>query len=248
MKNVIVTGASKRIGKSIAETLARNDWAVAVHYRDSAEDADAVVAEIGHGAVAVQADLTDEIQVRGMFAAAQEALGGITAVVNNASVFKVDDAMTEDPTLWNEHMAAHARAPFVLSQCLAKNLPEGAAGAVVNIIDQRVVNPTKHLISYSLSKMALWDQTQVLARALAPRVRVNAVGPGPILPGPRQSQADFDKQVAQTPLARETAPDEIAAAVSYLLDAPSVTGQLINVDSGQHMNWAFETDETTPRE
>lgn len=248
MKNVIVTGASKRIGKSIAETLARNGWSVAVHYRDSADDADAVVAEIGRGAVAVQADLTDEGQVRRMFADAQEALSGITAVVNNASVFKVDDAMTEDPTLWNEHMAAHARAPFVLSQCLAKNLPEGAAGAVVNIIDQRVVNPTRHLISYSLSKMALWDQTQVLARALAPHVRVNAVGPGPILPGPRQSQADFDEQVAQTPLGRETAPDEIAAAVSYLLDAPSVTGQLINVDSGQHMNWAFETDETTPRE
>ena len=121
MKNVIVTGASKRIGKSIAETLARNGWSVAVHYRDSADDAEAVVAEIGRGAVAVQADLTDEGQVRRMFADAQEALSGIAAVVNNASVFKVDDAMTEDPTLWNEHMAAHARAPFVLSQCLAKN-------------------------------------------------------------------------------------------------------------------------------
>ncbi len=248
MKNVIVTGGAKRIGKAIAETLTAQGWRVAVHYRDSRDAAAAVAAGIAHGAITVQADLTDEAQVRAMFAAASDQMGGVSAVINNASVFKVDDPMTEDPTLWNEHMAAHVRAPFVLTQCLARDLPADVSGAVVNIIDQRVVNPTKHLISYSLSKMGLWDQTQVLARALAPRVRVNAVGPGPILPGPRQSQADFDAQVAQTPLGHAAAPDEIAAAVSYLLDARSVTGQLINVDSGQHMNWAFETPETEPRE
>ncbi len=251
MRNALVTGGAKRIGKAICETLASDGWSVAVHYNGSEADAAAVadtVIAAGGNAVTVQADLTDEASVRAMAAAARQGLNGLNAVVNNASVFLADDEKTEDRDVWDRHMEAHVRAPFVLTQCLAQDLPPGSDGAVVNVIDQRVINPTKHLVSYSLSKMALWDQTQILARALAPAVRVNAVGPGPVLPGPRQSQADFDLQASQTPLGRSVEPMDIAAAVSYLLDARSVTGQLIAVDAGQHMNWAFETPETAPRE
>ena len=149
-------------------------------------------------------------------------------------------------------MAVHVRAPFVLSQELLKHLGDKGApdktGAVVNIADQRVLNPSKHFYSYTLSKMALWDQTQVLARAMSPHVRVNAVGPGPVLPSSRQSDEDFERQALQTPLQRAVDPCEIADAVAFLLDASSVTGQIIAVDSGQHLNWAHETEETSPRE
>lgn len=255
MRNVLVTGGGKRIGRAIAENLADKGWGVAVHYKGAAEDAAEVAAGIeGNGgrAICVQADLENETEVRAMFAAAVKGLGGLGAVVNNASVFIGDDVLSEERTVWDQHMAVHVRAPFVLAQELLKHLgglgDDNTAGAVVNIADQRVLNPSKHFYSYTLSKMALWDQTQVLARAMAPRVRVNAVGPGPVLPSTRQSRDDFERQAMQTPLQRTVDPHEIADAVAFLLDAPSVTGQIIAVDSGQHLNWAHETEETSPRE
>ncbi len=251
MRNVLVTGGGRRIGRAIAETLAGKGWGVGVHYKGAAEDAAEVVAGIeaaGGRALSVNADLENETEVRAMFAAAADGLGGLSAVVNNASVFIGDDVLSEDRTVWDQHMAVHVRAPFVLSQELLKHLGNTASGSVVNIADQRVLNPSKHFYSYTLSKMALWDQTQVLARAMAPRVRVNAVGPGPVLPSTRQSDRDFNRQAQQTPLQRAVDPAEIADAVAFLLDAPSVTGQIIAVDSGQHLNWAHETEETSPRE
>jgi NAD(P)-dependent dehydrogenase (short-subunit alcohol dehydrogenase family) len=255
MGNVLVTGGGKRIGRAIAETLAGKGWAVAVHYKGAAEDAAEVVAGIeadGGRALCVKADLENEDEVRAMFAAAATGLGGLCAVVNNASVFNGDDVLSEGRTVWDQHMAVHVRAPFVLSQELLKHLSDKGApdktGAVINIVDQRVLNPSKHFYSYTLSKMSLWDQTQVLARAMAPHVRVNAVGPGPVLPSTRQSDEDFERQALQTPLQRAVDPREIADAVAFLLDASSVTGQIIAVDSGQHLNWAHETEETSPRE
>ncbi|MEX2311664.1 MAG: SDR family oxidoreductase [Rhodospirillales bacterium] len=251
MRHVLVTGGGKRIGRAIVERLAGDGWDVAIHYNsaadEAAEAADAVRAK-GRNAVVLQADLEDESVSASLIERAAEALGGLNALVNNASVFSPDSIENHNPALWHAHMAVHVRAPFILSSALSRQLPEGADGAIVNIVDQRVLNPTRHFLSYTLSKMALWDQTQVLARALAPGMRVNAVGPGPVLPSTRQSIADFELQASQTPLGRAVDPDEIAAAVAFLLDARTVTGQIIAVDSGQHLNWAYETAETAPRE
>ncbi len=251
MRHVLVTGGAKRIGKSIVERLARDGWDIAIHYNGSGEDAiqlAATVRELGRSAVTLKADLTDETAVQKLAMEAADALGGLSALVNNASVFMRDDLSTDTAEAWDLHAAVHVRAPYLLSRALYQQLRDDVTGAVVNIVDQRVLNPSRHFISYTLSKMSLWDQTQVLARAMAPRVRVNAVGPGPVLPSARQSDADFERQVRQTPLAHAVAPDEIAAATAFLLDAQSVSGQIIAVDAGQHLNWAYETPETAPRE
>ncbi len=248
---VLVTGGAKRIGRSIVDRLALSGWDIAVHHHSSADEAEDVVQSVrshGGNAVAVSADLENLTAVRGMMKQAADVLGPVTAIVNNASVFMGDEVTTEDFVVWDQHMNVHVKAPYVLTQELLKQLPDEETGCVVNMIDQRVLNPSKHFPSYTISKMALWDQTQVLARALAPSVRVNAVGPGPVLPSPRQSQKDFDIQAGQTPLGKAVDPSEIASAVSFLLDASSVTGQMIAVDSGQFMNWAYETEETAPRE
>lgn len=251
MRSVLVTGGGKRIGRAIVERLAADGWNIAIHHHSSGDEADALADEVramGRSAVTVSADLEESDSVREVVKRVGRSLGGLNALVNNASVFTDDDPTTESFDIWDRHMDVHLKAPYILTQEMVKQLPSGEKGAVVNIIDQRVFNPSKHFPSYTLSKMALWDQTQILARALAPTVRVNAVGPGPVLPSERQSDTDFERQARQTPLARPVDPAEIAAAVSFLLDAPSVTGQMIAVDSGQHMNWAYETDETAPRE
>jgi len=251
MRNVLVTGGGKRIGRSISTRLAADNWNVIVHYNGSEKDAVSTIDEIkesGGKAVALKADLQNETEVMRLGEQAAEAFGGLTAIVNNASVFVRDDMETSTKELWDLHMSVHVRAPFVLAQSFLRQLPDGNSGAIVNIVDQRVLNPSKHFTSYTLSKMALWDQTRVLAKAMAPAVRVNAIGPGPVLPSTRQSQADFDLQAEQTPLAKAVDPTEIAAGVAFLLDAGSVTGQMIAVDAGQHLNWAYETEATAPKE
>jgi len=251
MRHVLVTGGAKRIGRAIVERLARDGWDIAIHYNGSAADAEKLASDVrdgGGNAVALGADLTDEAAVTRLAGDAAEALGGLNALVNNASIFKRDDLNDDNRDVWELHMAVHVRAPYILSRALLRGLAPDAGGAVVNIVDQRVLNPSSHFLSYTLSKMALWDQTQVLARAMAPRVRVNAIGPGPVLPSSRQSDDDFERQARQTPLGHAVDPAEIAAAAAFLLDAPSVSGQIIAVDAGQHLNWAFETPETAPRE
>ena len=140
------------------------------------------------------------------------------------------------------------RAPFVLTQTLAASLPANAAGNVINILDERVRNLTPHFISYTLSKAGLWTLTQTLALALAPRIRVNAVGPGPILPSPRQTQAQFDRQASIMPLGRGSTPDEICDAVRFILAAPALTGQMIALDGGQHLGWSNPDPATAPDE
>ncbi len=251
MRQVLVTGGAKRIGKAIVERLAAGGWDIAIHYNGSADAAEALADELrgqGRRTIAVGADLTDEAALDGIIETASAALGGLTALVNNASVFQRDGLETDGREIWDLHMAIHVRAPYLLSQKLFRQLDGDQTGAVVNLVDQRVLNPSSHFLSYTLSKMALWDQTQVLARAMAPRVRVNAIGPGPVLPSTRQSNDDFERQASQTPLAHAVNPAEIADATAFLLDAPSVSGQIIAVDSGQHMNWAYETPETAPKE
>lgn len=237
----IVTGAARRIGRSIALDLARHGWAVAVHYNTSHREAAAVVAEIestGGRATALQAPLDDEGKVRDLIPAAIQALGPVGLLVNNAAAFVHDDILQGTRESWDLHMEANLRAPAVLIQEFARALPDRASGNVINILDQRVWNPTPYFMSYTVSKMALWTLTQTLAMSLAPRIRVNAIGPGPTLRGERQTEEHFRVQWQSVPMRRATESAEIAATIRFILDAPSMTGQMIALDGGEHLGWA----------
>ena len=198
----------------------------------------AEVKALGRRAALIEGDLADETQVVTFVSRASAALGPVTALVNCASVFEDDRIATMTRASWDKHIETNLRAPLVLSQTFAKQLPTGMDGAIVNIIDQVVLNLTPQFLSYTVSKAGLWTLTQTLAQALAPRIRVNAVAPGPSLKAARQSQANFDAQVQATLLKRPSEPADIADAVHYLLTARAVTGQMIAVDSGQHLAWA----------
>ena len=237
----LVTGAARRIGREIARALARRGHPVAIHYRRSrgaAEEAVAEIADAGGRAVALAADLADEAATRALLARAGDALGPVAVLVNNASVFEHDSIATASRESWDRHMETNLRAPFVLMQAMAEALPADRRGDIVNILDERVWNLTPHFVSYTLTKAGLWTLTRTMALALAPRIRVNAVGPGPTLPSPRQSRAQFDRQAAMMPLGRGSTPGEVAEAVGFILAAPAMTGQMIALDGGQHLGWA----------
>jgi NAD(P)-dependent dehydrogenase (short-subunit alcohol dehydrogenase family) len=237
----LVTGAAKRLGRATALALAEDGYDVAVHYGSSKADAEAVVSAIhakGRRAVAIAADLAQEAETQQLVGAVAKALGPLTCLVNNASLFERDEALTVTRATWDAHFDTNLRAPFVLMQEFARQLPAEASGAIVNIVDERVWNLTPHFVSYTLSKAGLWTLTQVMAMALAPRIRVNGIGPGPTLPSPRQSAEQFAKQQASVPLQRGATPEEIAAAVRFILSSPSMTGQMLALDGGQHLGWA----------
>lgn len=231
----LVTGAARRIGRALALAAAEAGYDVAVHHRDSANDAEATAAAVrerGVRAEVIAADLTANSEQ--LVAQARAALGPVTLLVNNASVFLDDRLETLTHKTWEAHMEANLRAPIALTQAFAA---QGGEGLVVNIVDQRVWRPNPQFFSYSLSKAGLWWATRTMAQALAPRIRVNAIGPGPTLPSIHQDAADFEAEAANVPLERRATPEEIAAALRYLIDAPSVTGQMIAVDGGQHLGW-----------
>lgn len=250
MQRSLVTGAASRLGRAMALYLASRGHDVAVHYASSRSGADAVVAEItgmGRKAVALQADLLDDAQTRALLPAAAEALGGpVQTLINNASIFEYDTVASATDESWHRHMGSNLRAPFLLTQALAAQdfAPATdaagepvATGLIVNMIDQRVRKLTPEFMTYTLAKMGLWAMTQTTAQALAPQVRVNAIGPGPTLQGARQSASHFAAQRAATVLGRGANPQDITAALGYFLDAPAITGQLLCVDGGQHLGW-----------
>jgi NAD(P)-dependent dehydrogenase (short-subunit alcohol dehydrogenase family) len=239
-RSVLVTGAAKRLGRAIALKLAEAGWAVAVHYNTSQADAEETVAalhEKGVHAAAINADLTMEDDVERLIERAREAVGPLTALINNASVFENDTIQTMTRESWDKHIETNLRAPLVLSRNFAEQLPEGSEGAIVNLLDQRLLKPTPQFLSYGVSRAGLQWLTITLAQALAPRIRVNAVAPGPTLRNERQSEAHFKHQQDSTILGRGATPEEVAHAVSYLLEARAVTGEMIAVDGGQHLIW-----------
>ena len=240
MKNVLVTGAAKRLGRAIALDLAAAGWNVAVHYHGSAEDADSVVQAaraFGVDAADLKCDLSKEAETATLVERAAREIGPLTALINSASLFENDDWRSATRQSWDDHIETNLRAPLVLSQALAKQLPNGEQGNIINIVDQRVLKPTPQFLSYSLSKAGLYWLTTTMAQGMGPRIRVNAVGPGPTLKNPRQSVADFDRQRDATILQRGADPTDICAAVRYLLTAEAVTGQMLAVDGGQHLIW-----------
>ncbi|MBV8778956.1 MAG: SDR family oxidoreductase [Alphaproteobacteria bacterium] len=237
----LVTGAGQRIGRALALALAETGYAVALHYNASARGAESVAAAVrkqGGRAVALAADLADEDAVRELLPRAADALGPIGVLVNNASVFEHDTVETATRAGWDAHLAVNLRAPFVLIQQFARHLPADRGGCIVNLLDERVWSLTPYFVSYTVSKAALWTLTQTMALALAPRIRVNGIGPGPTLPSPRQSAEQFLRQCRMMPLQRGTSPEEVAAALRFILAAPAMTGQMIALDGGQHLGWA----------
>lgn len=237
---VLITGAARRIGRQLALDLADEGWAVAVHYNTSRDEANDVVTDIaakGGRAVAVQGDLAASDVPAKIVAKAAEALGPLTCLVNNASMFEPDEPETFTLESWNLHLDTNLRAPVFLAQAFVAQFPEGAHGNIVNLIDQCVLKLNPTYFSYTASKSALWTVTRTLAQSLAPRIRVNAIGPGPALPHVRMKEDDFAERTEQTLLQRGTSPEEISSALSFILSAPALTGQMIVLDGGQHLVW-----------
>ncbi len=244
MKTVLVTGGAKRFGRAIVLDLARAGWNVVVHYNGSQDEARATVSDaaaLGVNATAVKADLARENEVQGLIGKA----GALDALINNASIFEYDEFKSATRASWDRHMEINLRAPFVLAQNFAAQLGQ-REGAIVNIIDQRVLKPTPQFMSYGISRAGLHWLTRTMAQALAPQVRVNAVAPGPSFIGARQSEEAYARQRAATPLGRGADVADLVGAVRYLLEARSVTGEMIAVDGGQHIAW--QTPDATVQE
>ena len=238
MGAALVTGAARRIGRALALEAAGAGYDVAVHFRGSREEAHALADEArarGRKAVCLQADLAAEREAEALLPRAAEALGPVTLLVNNASLFMDDRVGSITRESWAAHMDANLHAPVLLAQGFAAQ--PGAEGLIVNLTDQRVWKPNPLFFSYTVSKAALWAATRTLAQALAPRIRVNAIGPGPTLPSVHQKPEDFEAEARHTLLERRTTPEEIARALRFLIESPSVTGQMIAVDGGQHLTW-----------
>lgn len=238
---VLITGAARRIGRAIAEDMAARGWAVAVHYGGSEEAADSLVEAIqakGGKAAAFRADLRHTHEVKALVRLAANELGPLSCLINNASVFEADSLSDVSEESWALHMDANLKAPVFLSQAFAHQLPGDREANIINIIDQRVWRLTPRFLSYTLSKAGLWTLTQTLAQALAPHnIRVNGIGPGPTLKNERQDEADFARQQKATLLGRGADLREIAAAIRFILETPSMTGQMIALDGGQHLAW-----------
>ncbi len=247
---VLVTGAARRIGRELALDLAKHGWAVGVHYYHSMDDAESLVTTInrrGGRAVALQANLGHDETVEDLVPEAVRRLGPLTCLINNAGVFEPDAIETLTRSTWDRHLETNVRAPLILSRGFDAHLPAGEPGCIINLLDQRVWNLTPQYLSYTVSKSALWTLTQTLALALAPRIRVNAIGPGPTLRSDRQTPDEFEAMCKTLPLQRRTTPAEICDAVRFILAAPSMTGQMIALDGGEHLGWAQPSGGFTDR-
>ncbi len=240
VKTALITGAAKRIGRQLALDLAGAGYDIAVHCnasRDAAEEVAGLIRAKGRKAVIIEADLALVQSPERIMAEAVAGLDAIDVLINNASLFEEDDLSNMTQDSWQRHQDINLRAPVFLAQAFARQLPAGAFGNVINLIDQRVWKLNPQFFSYTISKAGLWTATRTLAQALAPRIRVNAIGPGPALPSARMDDAAFQRQGELTLLKRGTSPAEISAAVQFILSQPALTGQMIALDGGQHLVW-----------
>lgn len=234
----LVTGGARRLGRAIVEMLAREGFYVAIHYRHSGGEAYRLLEALGGKGCIVQADLAQEEALLPLMEKVRSRLGPIGVLINNASMFRRDEFGEVTRQSWDQHMEPNLRAPFVLSQEMAKRLPEDAEGLILHMLDQRVWNLTQHFVSYTVSRSALWSLTQSMALGFAPRIRVNAIGPGPVLPAEGQADEHFARMCHETPLRHGASPEEVAQTAHFLLAMPSITGQMIALDGGQHLHWS----------
>jgi len=236
----LVTGAARRLGRAIALDLAQAGWQVAIHYQSSETDALSLAAEIedsGGRAAAIRADLSDLEALPALIGESAGALGPVTCLVNNAACFTWDWPDNFDEAGWTQHHEVNLRAPVFLAKAFASALPSDREGNVINLIDQKVQALNPHYFTYTIAKSGLWTATRTLAQALAPRIRVNAIAPGPVLPFAGQSDEDFARECRDTLLKRAVPLSDITATVRFLLETRSITGQMIALDGGRHLNW-----------
>ena len=235
-----MTGAARRIGAAICRDLASHGFAVAIHANEALDEAEALAADLrqeGANAIAVQANLLNPAETENLISRVVSELGPLGLLVNNASIFREDSADSFDAEAFEQHFAIHVKAPSILSAAFLAQLPGEASGLIVNMIDQRVWALTPRFYSYTLSKSALWTATQTLAQAYGPRVRVNAIGPGPSFKSPRQTDEDFQTQLSALILKQGPAPEEFGQTIRFLFNTPSITGQMVALDGGQHLAW-----------
>ena len=241
IKNVLITGAGKRIGAEIARSLAADQWNIGIHYNKSGKDAKKLSIEIekqyNTKTCLIKADLSNLNQVNKIIPYLNKKLGPINCLINNAATFQYDSLNTLSDKSWEKHINTNIKAPLFLSKSFAKHLPKKIKGNIINIIDQRVWNLTPHFITYTISKSALWTLTQTLALSLSPNIRVNAIGPGPTIKSNRQTQKEFIKQYKRMPLKKKIELQEIVNFIKLIIKTPSLTGQMIALDSGQHLGW-----------
>ena len=242
MKNtVLITGGSQRIGAVISERIAQEGCNVIIHYNKSKKKAFDLKKKISSYKInshCVKADLSNELELKKLFINVKREMGYINCLINNASTFELDNIENIKKKDWDYHLNTNVWAPIFLIQQFIKNLPKKKDGKIINIIDQRVINLTHFFTTYTLTKSMLWTLTQTLAMSLAPQIRVNAIGPGPTIKSKRQTNIQFKRQYKSVPLKKSVNPSEIANTVLYILKSKSLTGQLINIDSGQHLGWA----------
>jgi NAD(P)-dependent dehydrogenase (short-subunit alcohol dehydrogenase family) len=239
----LVTGAGRRLGRAIALDFASRGWRVGVHHGASSAEASELVAEIaakGGKAAALPADLARLDALAPLIEACARALGPPTCLVNNAARYAWDTLSTLEGETWQAQLDVNLRAPIFLAQAFAKALPERAEGNVINVVDQKVLRPDPDYFSYTIAKSALWTATQTMAQALAPRIRVNAIAPGPVLKSLNQSETEFEREVRATLLKRRVTVEDVTAAIRFLLETPSITGQIIALDAGQHLSPGLE--------
>ena len=235
---VLITGAARRIGQAIARDLAQSGWSVAIHYNGSEAGAKALqseIREIGGTAETLHSDLSKASQVEALLPRAAEKIGPIGVLINNASLFEWDNTQTACQESWSQHMDLNLRAPLFLCQSFAKHLSGGESGVIINMLDSRVLNPKPNYLSYTLSKTALTTMTRLMAHELAPRVRVNGIGPGPTLPHHDQTQEEFERRCERLPLQRPASLSDICDAVQFFLNVQSVTGQVLALDGRDHL-------------
>ncbi|MGN7612312.1 SDR family oxidoreductase [Magnetococcales bacterium HHB-1] len=238
-RSALITGGAQRIGKAITRFLVQAGYRVVIHYRHSAKEALALCEQIraeGGEAVSVQADLLDPVAVQSLFVEAQQAWGEIHLLINNASLFKPGTCQSSDLSLWSDHFNVNLTAPFLLSQAFARQLKrETFAGQIINFIDQRIAHPKPTHTAYTITKQGLWTLTQMTAQEFAPRIRVNAIAPGPILPASPDDLEQFQSVAKKTPLKRAGALEYIIKTVQFFLENHYITGEMIAVDGGEHL-------------
>ena len=242
IKNVLITGSGKRIGAEIAKSFAKNNWNIGLHYYKSYKETKNLAEEIKNKynveTYLVKADLSDIKQINKIIPYLNKKLGYINCLINNAATFQYDTIDSLTLKTWELHINTNTRAPLFLSKSFVKHLPKKHKGNIINIIDQRVWNLTPHFTTYTLSKSALWTLTQTLALSLSPNIRVNAIGPGPTIKSKRQTEKEFSKQHNRMPLKKKINTEEISNFIHTIINTPSITGQMIALDSGQHLGWA----------
>jgi NAD(P)-dependent dehydrogenase (short-subunit alcohol dehydrogenase family) len=236
----LVTGGARRIGRAIVNDLAAHGWAIAIHYNRSRDEAERVASDIraaGGRAALVTGDFADFHRLHGIVDQVAEALGAPTLLVNNASIFEDDSVGALDRDLWERQLSVNLAAPVFLAEAFAARVPDGAEGNIVNLLDQRIWKPTPRHFSYQISKSALFTATETLAQALAPRIRVNGIAPGPVLPSPHSSEEGFRRLTERVLLRRAPDLSDFGRTVRYLVETRSITGQVIALDGGQHLDW-----------